>query len=223
MPERKTYSIPESAEKLGISDYEINERLRDKQIYCSVRLTGRFFEFVRDSGAEYSVIETMGRGYKSDLSRPVTITNGGGTHNDFVILNYDRLKIRTVGDSISLGGDAELWRINEAGQECIYHTRDNILVIDIPFITSEEIARYRAASRPVSYTGQCPTAEVIESDTQLCDRLKAKGLDVKSIAKELKRVFPEILPSRIGRLLPANPGANVGDSAPRKRGKRLLE
>lgn len=62
-----------------------------------------------------------------------------------------------------------------------------------------------------------------ETDTQLCDRLQAQGLDDKAIAKELKRVFPGTLPSRIGRFLPANPGANITSDAHSKRGRRLLK
>ena len=63
---------------------------------------------------------------------------------------------------------------------------------------------------------------IAETDTELCDRLKAQGLDVKAIAREMKRVFPNILPSRIGRFLPAHPGANITSDAHTKRGKRLL-
>lgn len=57
---------------------------------------------------------------------------------------------------------------------------------------------------------------------ELCERFKSQGLSEKQIAKELKKHFPAIKPSRIGRLLPANPGANITPDAHRKRGERLL-
>lgn len=58
--------------------------------------------------------------------------------------------------------------------------------------------------------------------SELCESLKNQGRNEKQIAKELKKHFPEIKPSRIGRLLPANPGANITPDAHRKRGERLL-
>lgn len=61
-----------------------------------------------------------------------------------------------------------------------------------------------------------------ETAEQLCERLELEGLSDKDIAKELRRVFPEILPSKIGRLLPANPGAHITGDGHRKRGERLL-
>jgi len=53
--------------------------------------------------------------------------------------------------------------------------------------------------------------------------LKSTNLSDKEIAKRLKQEFPDIYASRIGRLLPANPGMNIEADSHRKRGKRLLE
>ncbi len=62
-----------------------------------------------------------------------------------------------------------------------------------------------------------------ESDEELCNRLKRAGLTDKKIALELKRKFPKIYPSRIGRLITGIEGIRVTPEAYRKRGKRLLE
>jgi hypothetical protein len=89
-------------------------------------------------------------------------------------------------------------------------------------VTTEEAGRFKR-----EYCLQSATAEdktpLFEMYQQLSEQLKDSGLDDKSIAKELKRIYPKILPSRIGRLLPANPGACITSDAHRKRGERLLE
>lgn len=67
------------------------------------------------------------------------------------------------------------------------------------------------------------TKIITETEKQLIDRLKSEGQSDKVIAKELKARFPGIKNSRIGRLLPANPDANISNDAHRKRGERLTK
>jgi len=64
---------------------------------------------------------------------------------------------------------------------------------------------------------------VRETEKELCERLELEGFDKKYIAKELKREFPNMLNFAIGKLLPANPGANISSSGHRKQGARLLK
>lgn len=67
------------------------------------------------------------------------------------------------------------------------------------------------------------TTVAVETDTQLCDRLKAQGLDNKAIAKSLKQAFPAMPPSRVGRLITEVPGIHVEQEAYRGRGRQLLK
>jgi len=62
-----------------------------------------------------------------------------------------------------------------------------------------------------------------KSPEERCNELKSEGLSDKEIAKKLKHEFPQIYPSRIGRLLPAKPGTYITKDAQRRRGVRLLE
>jgi hypothetical protein len=54
-------------------------------------------------------------------------------------------------------------------------------------------------------------------------RLKSSGADDIEIAGQLKRFYPDLLPSRIGRLTYPDPSIKVVNDAYRKRGCRLLE
>ncbi len=75
----------------------------------------------------------------------------------------------------------------------------------------------------VDNTKKLSPQETKELASQLCSSLKENGLTEKEIAQKLKQTYPTIYPSLIGRLLPANPGANIDSDSHRKRGKRLLE
>ncbi len=78
------------------------------------------------------------------------------------------------------------------------------------------------ATVPTVQVGSDTATELeTETDAQLCERLKIEGRSDEYIAHELERAFPSIFDTRIGRLLPANPGANITNDAHKKRGKRL--
>lgn len=89
-----------------------------------------------------------------------------------------------------------------------------------------EVLRYENETRlglPVATKNKSDIEPTPETDKELCARLKLECLDDRSIAEGLKRVFPSITPSRIGRLITEKPGITVTTDAYRKRGKRLLK
>jgi hypothetical protein len=53
--------------------------------------------------------------------------------------------------------------------------------------------------------------------------LKQEGFTDKQIAKKLKQMFPEINPSRVGRLITAKENVTVTTEAYRGRGRKLLK
>lgn len=63
----------------------------------------------------------------------------------------------------------------------------------------------------------------VETDKELCERLKLKGLSNKAIATELKRVFPTLTPHKIGKLTTEVFGIFVTSEAYRGRGRNLLK
>jgi organic radical activating enzyme len=87
----------------------------------------------------------------------------------------------------------------------------------------EDIERFEKEHERKAIKANEPIKQSVETDKQLYDRLKLEGQTDKEIAKELKRVFPEIHPSRIGRLITEIPGTHVETDAYRKRGIRLLK
>lgn len=66
------------------------------------------------------------------------------------------------------------------------------------------------------------TNQSIEAEEAMVKQLKEEGMTDKAIAQELKKAFPQIYPSRIGRLITEN-GSVVTPEAFRKRGGRLLK
>ncbi|MDG4475647.1 hypothetical protein [Thiovibrio frasassiensis] len=90
------------------------------------------------------------------------------------------------------------------------------------------------AERPVKMTTQPRSQETSssqdnklinqsnEAEEAMVKQLKEAGMTDKAIAQELKRAFPKINPSRIGRLITGN-GSIVTTDAFRKRGERLLK
>jgi hypothetical protein len=62
-----------------------------------------------------------------------------------------------------------------------------------------------------------------KSPEEFTAELKSSGADDIEIAGQLKRFYPDLLPSRIGRLVTHDPSINVVSDAYRKRGCRLLE
>lgn len=56
----------------------------------------------------------------------------------------------------------------------------------------------------------------------LCKDLRMKGHNNQQIARELKKQFPNIYPSRIGRLVTEVPGVHVSTDTYRRRGNLLL-
>ena len=85
-------------------------------------------------------------------------------------------------------------------------------------VESEKLHNIGIDSLNIDPAGQFPEG----SDTELCALLKIKGLSPQEIARELKKRFPAINPSRVGRLITAAPGVTVTTDAYRKRGKKLL-
>lgn len=68
-----------------------------------------------------------------------------------------------------------------------------------------------------------PENQVHETDSEMVKRLKKEGLENKQIAHKLKDIFPNIRPSRIGRLITEDPKVYVTNEAYRGRGRRLLK
>jgi hypothetical protein len=62
-----------------------------------------------------------------------------------------------------------------------------------------------------------------ESPDDFTVRLKSSGADDIEIAGQLKRFYPDLNPSRIGRLVTHDPNIKVESDAYRKRGYRLLK
>jgi hypothetical protein len=91
------------------------------------------------------------------------------------------------------------------------------------FYRREDVERFEKERERTTIKANEPVRKPTETEKQLVDRLKLEGQTEKDIAKELKRVFPEIKNSRIGRLLPANPGSNISNDGHRKQGERLLQ
>ncbi len=95
------------------------------------------------------------------------------------------------------------------GSDC---SRIYVKIKELKLLEQEYLDRMRQVTQP--------TQEFLVS---LRDELKAEGLSDSAIAKKLKQKFPNLKDSRIGRLLPANPGTTVSYDADRKRGARLLK
>ncbi|MDA8427840.1 MAG: hypothetical protein M0T70_01145 [Geobacteraceae bacterium] len=64
---------------------------------------------------------------------------------------------------------------------------------------------------------------VKETAEELAIRLQQAGKPLHKIAGRLKSEFPNITAYRIGKLLPANPGANIDAESHKKQGNRLLK
>jgi hypothetical protein len=62
-----------------------------------------------------------------------------------------------------------------------------------------------------------------ESLADFTARLKSSGIADEEIAGQLKCVYPDLSPSRIGRLVTHDPNIKVESDAYRKRGYRLLK
>lgn len=91
------------------------------------------------------------------------------------------------------------------------------------FYKLEDVERFEKERERTTIKANEPVRKPTETEKQLVDRLKLEGQTEKDIAKELKRIFPEIKNSKIGRLLPANPGSNISNDGHRKQGERLLQ
>jgi len=62
-----------------------------------------------------------------------------------------------------------------------------------------------------------------ETEVALVERLKLEGLEDMEIAHNLEKVFPQITPHRIGKLITEKPEDKMKKDAYRKRGKKLLK
>ena len=91
------------------------------------------------------------------------------------------------------------------------------------FLTADVLALMDEAPIPTETVHGKPAPAHVETDTQRCDRMKAQGLDDKTIAKELKRAFPVLTPHKIGKMITSVTGVTVTPDAYRKRGIRLLK
>ena len=102
-----------------------------------------------------------------------------------------------------------------------YYPGDKI-IIAVAEVERYEAKHFTPATLPSVHVNDDTAGETqTETDQQLCKRLKTEGWSGVNITRELISVFPSILDSRIGRLLPANPGANITNDAHKKRGMRL--
>lgn len=128
----------------------------------------------------------------------------------------------------------------ESNEECQYSYRlmksYNIEINDIVItpkainhfideFCSLQTSRFNLKSTSSSSTATVEISSIqskLEKDAELCTRLKREGVPDCEIAKELRRTFPNIYPSRIGRLITETPGVHLSTDAFRQRGNRLL-
>jgi len=121
--------------------------------------------------------------------------------------------------------------IHADGETCIVPVHPCKVTPDDFLVTLKELQRFEAeaAKQPETPESSATTSDTtntqtaIETDKELCDRLKLEGLNNKAIAKELKREFPQIRPARIGRLITEVPGVYVEYETYRGRGRQLLK
>jgi hypothetical protein len=93
------------------------------------------------------------------------------------------------------------------------------------FINIEAIKRFEAEHLSSTLTPEIK-ADIFkrqEEQELLVEELKSKGYTNKQIALELKRLYPNIVASRIGRLLQDDPNGNQSIEALRKQASRLLK
>jgi hypothetical protein len=211
-PKKYWYTVEELACKWNTTPSDILHRIECNGILPSFRVSSRYYLWQKD-----------------DLWNFTQLGDDTGAITDVLTVLF-------VNRSFTynlIKGRADLFEkflFNPNLPDILYRLIESVEVsLSDVLITIDEVIRFELrhsipATVPTVQVGSDTAAEPQrETDDQSCERLKAEGWNKVDIAHELKRAFPSITHSRIGRLITAVPGVDVETGAYSKRVIRLLK